>query len=695
MAALKPDTTHVAHSHVATSHVAPSHIAPSHHAYLAFLAIFVATLVLYGITMPRTITLEDAGLFNSVCYTGGLAHPPGYPLFTLICTPLYWLPFPPAIIGNTISALFGALTCAMLGKVLLQLGCRPISALFGGLLLGVSASFWSQAIIVEVYTLNTALFVINFWLCLKFFQQPTRATAWLACLGVALGLSNHWPLTVLAAPGLLILVLWHWRWLLLEMRKPEFVAGCVGALVLGLAPYLLLVLKQHPVVSYQGPIGSLAEFVRYVTRQDYRAADIHAGATIIDKVQFLGWLAQRSLQQFSLLVLPLVPLALVIGFRQRRGAIHAALGVVFLMNTTILVALLGFDYQFSTQAIFEPYPLIAWCCLAIWLGLGFDWLYQLVNSRRLGIASACIYAATALTLTLLQNFATNDRSKSWIANEYSLTMLSALPEDALLVTKSDALSFTLLYQHLVLGLRPDVDLYQFDNVGIQKLSGSVAERRAWLLDQTSAGPVISAGVPEMPAEEESGFWNRHNGTGLLKTAYEPDFDRLRRRLITAYAFDALTNPHEKLFASEILLGVANHLVTRAADGSLTTAEQEDLALLQRTFPGVLFTLYGALALPGFAIDTSQLLEMALDMEASLPIEARNRDRALFYYYLALLFSQGKRGITPDAELAQIFLLKGFEILPTLSNPGLCLLQQIGAPAHHLSATPAFRAHCRS
>ncbi|XOV87325.1 MAG: protein O-mannosyl-transferase family [Pseudomonadota bacterium] len=667
----------------------------NHQAKLVFLVILVAMLALYGLTLPRTITLEDAGLFHSVCFTGGLAHPPGYPLFTLICTPLYSLPFSPVIIGNSISAVFGALTSALLGMVLLTLGCRPLAALFGGLMLGVSASFWSQAIIIEVYTLNTALFAATLWMCLKFARTPAQATAWLACLGVGLGLSNHWPLTVLAAPGLLVLVLSQWRWLLQALRQPIFLAGCISGLLLGLTPYLSLLLKQHPVVSYQGPLDSFADFIRYVSRQDYKAADVHAGASIVDKVQFLGWLAQRSTQQVVLLALPLVPLAIAVGFRQHQFVLHAALALVFVMNTAMLVALLGFDYQFSTRAIFEPYPLIAWCCLAVWLGLGLDWLIRRMETHGLGTPAVRLYAASVLVLTLAQNFTANSRSDAWIANEYSQTLLKLLPANALLVVKSDALSFTLLYQHLVAGLRPDIDLYQFDNVGIQRLSGSVAERRAWLLAQASTRPVFSAGVPEMPAEAESGFWNRQQGSGQMTAEREPGFDQVRRRIIVAYAYGALTNAQEKLFASEVLLGIANNLVTRAADGTITPVEAEDLALLQRTFPGVLFTLYGALALPGFSIETTDLLTLALDMEANLPEEARNQDRALFYYYLALLFTQGKRNIAPDAELAQIFLLKGFEVMPTLANPGLCLLQQIGAPAHHLSGTPAFLAHCRT
>ena len=65
------------------------------------LAAFTAAFVLYLRTMPRTITLEDAGLFQMVCHIGGISHPPGYPTFTLFCQGLVAIsPLPPIISVN-------------------------------------------------------------------------------------------------------------------------------------------------------------------------------------------------------------------------------------------------------------------------------------------------------------------------------------------------------------------------------------------------------------------------------------------------------------------------------------------------------------------------------------------------------------------------------------------------------------------
>ena len=42
-----------------------------------------ALFALYAFTAPHTVGLEDDGLFILSSYFLGIAHPPGYPLFTL------------------------------------------------------------------------------------------------------------------------------------------------------------------------------------------------------------------------------------------------------------------------------------------------------------------------------------------------------------------------------------------------------------------------------------------------------------------------------------------------------------------------------------------------------------------------------------------------------------------------------------
>ena len=47
-------------------------------------ALAAALFILYAASAPRTVALEDDGLFILSSYFLGIEHPPGYPLHTLL-----------------------------------------------------------------------------------------------------------------------------------------------------------------------------------------------------------------------------------------------------------------------------------------------------------------------------------------------------------------------------------------------------------------------------------------------------------------------------------------------------------------------------------------------------------------------------------------------------------------------------------
>ena len=57
------------------------------------LAVATALLLLYLFTAPRTVVLEDDGLFILSSWFLGIEHPPGYPLFILLGKLATLLPF--------------------------------------------------------------------------------------------------------------------------------------------------------------------------------------------------------------------------------------------------------------------------------------------------------------------------------------------------------------------------------------------------------------------------------------------------------------------------------------------------------------------------------------------------------------------------------------------------------------------------
>ena len=182
---------------------------------------------LYALTAPRTVGLEDDGLFVLSSYFLGIEHPPGYPLFTLIGHLFSLLPVGSvAYRVHLASALFGALSGARGLAVRAPAGrWRGSRRTLAAFALGLSPVFWSQSIIAEVYTLNTFFFLV---LGLARAAARPGALPWIA-LVFGLSLSNHWPLMLLVAPAFAVL-LWPLRAELL--RRAWLLAGLV---LLGLA----------------------------------------------------------------------------------------------------------------------------------------------------------------------------------------------------------------------------------------------------------------------------------------------------------------------------------------------------------------------------------------------------------------------------------------------------------------------------
>src|SRR3989441_3325746 len=144
-------------------------------------AVAAALFVLYAATSPRTVALEDDGLFILSSYFLGIEHPPGYPLFTLIGHLFTYLPFGSvAYRVHLASALFGALTGAAAWLCARALINGRLPAYLAALALGVSPVFWSQAIIAEVYTLNTFFFLALVFMGLQASSGASRLLPWMA-----------------------------------------------------------------------------------------------------------------------------------------------------------------------------------------------------------------------------------------------------------------------------------------------------------------------------------------------------------------------------------------------------------------------------------------------------------------------------------------------------------------------------------
>ncbi len=415
-------------------------------------------LGLYVVTLPRTVVLEDDGLFLMAAQHLGVAHPPGYPLFTWISWAFLHLPVgTEAFRGHLASAVLGALACGVLYLLARQRGVSPGSALAGAWALGASEHFWSQAIIAEVYTLNALLLFMTYGLVGQAVEAPKRWRGWVAAAATyGLGLANHYPLMVLAFPGLVLLAWPRWREVL-----PK-VPGLLGVTLLtGGLPYAWMVWRsqQNPAISFYGPIEGWQSFWFYFSRQGYAGVDVSPSAGWWDRWEFLQWFGNELFWQLTPLGFLLALWGALLWLRERpvTGVLSGLL--IGVSNSVVLLALLAFDYDYLNIAVFRPYSLVCYGFLALWLTRGLDALLEANLSRTaLRPWAAAVVGVTLAAGLVGTAWSRNQRADDHFAEAHAELLSSLLPEQAVLIVFGDAETGPLGYYRFVEQRRPDVTL---------------------------------------------------------------------------------------------------------------------------------------------------------------------------------------------------------------------------------------------
>ncbi|MEM7033049.1 MAG: DUF2723 domain-containing protein [Chloroflexota bacterium] len=422
----------------------------------------VFTFLIYTWTLAPTITWHPAGIdsgdFATAIAVRGVPHPSGYPTYLLLGQLFTQLSFGDiAYRLNLLSATCAALTIAILTliihKTISDKHNSPYShqqtllvwvcALSASLIFAFSSLFWSQAIVTEVYTLNTlfAAFLLYGFLHLQresnlFWVASGLAFLWGLSLGNHLSIGLWIPIIFWGVRR----IRWSWKW------------GAITATMfcLGLSVYLTIPIRaaSSPPLNW-GNATSWQNFWWLISGAPYR--------------QFVFALPWEFIPQ-------------------RIGAEFFLMAQSFLWGG-LFIALLGLLSQFQYDHTFAKYSLItvslfsiyaigyntsdslvyllpAWLLITIWLGWGFWVLLEPLTNRitqshwkYLGALGA-LFLLPLLPLTL--NFSSHNLKNDYEAIQYVHESLQIVEADAIIVTEQDRHTFALWYGRYGLALRSDV-----------------------------------------------------------------------------------------------------------------------------------------------------------------------------------------------------------------------------------------------
>lgn len=412
----------------------------------AFLA-YLATLA------PGVYGFDSAELATGA-YTLGIVHPSGYPLYLVLSRLFMFLPIGTiAFRANLFSAVLGALTVALLFRLLLRLSGSMFASLVGSLSVAFAIGFWRMAIVAEVYTLQTALTVLLMALLVEYTSD--RRQRWLLLAGIIYGLSlsNHVS-SAMYAPAIAIVVLST------SLRSNWLRIGSTFAigLAVGLTPYLYFPLRASEatgvnyVATYYGvDLRTLPGIIWMVTGQAYRffvfGYDWPAYARELVGFASVVW---RNFTGLGILIG-------AVGWWSlwKRPALLLLTSWIFLV-TAVFVS--GYAVQ-DKETMYLPALLMA----GLWVGLGVVKILAWTHSRKsipgMGVRTALSACAPLMVvLAAALNWAEVDLSDSDEPQTFAFYTLESVEDDAVIIGGWSP-AVILEYYQQVEGMRPDVTIF--------------------------------------------------------------------------------------------------------------------------------------------------------------------------------------------------------------------------------------------
>ncbi len=416
----------------------------------AFFAVFFSATLLYAMTAPNYVTMEDAGEFIASAYKRGIPHPPGYPLYTWIGHLFTHLPFGTvAYRVHMFSAVCAAAAAGLVTLIAFRLRLGWASAGLAGLAFACSRTFWSQAVIAEVYALNAFFFFLLMWLALLLHERFDRRLFWLFGFVYGLSLTNHWPLIGLASGAFLVLLLPHWK----ETLRALPIGLAAG--VLGLSPYLLL-FKADPEIMFLGPMRDLNDLWSYVMRKEYASDAVQSTATPLDGARFALDFLGRAALEMGPFAAPFVAIGSWRAFADHGRWIALALLASFASSSVILLFFLRFEFNSLTQVVFAVFHLVPFGIAALWAGCGLRWFARRPRLAAAPEAAVAAAAAVVIAQALAWNWKANNLRGDDFPYEFAKLALESLPPNAVFLGWADPDVGPFVYASVVERIRPDV-----------------------------------------------------------------------------------------------------------------------------------------------------------------------------------------------------------------------------------------------
>ena len=427
--------------------------------WLAAVGVGLIAFTVYVLTAAHDLFPGDGPEFTTVMLTGGVAHPPGYPLLSMIGTLFGALPLGPLPFRiNLVSAAAHAATVSVVFLIGERLTRSVLASAAAALVVAFGRLFWSWSLVIEAFPLNDLLVALVLYFLIVWHERPMMRWPLLAaaiCFG--LGVANHQTITLLI-PG--------FAWILYDRRRElrgraTFMWQAVGASVLAaVIPYVYIPIAaaNHAVLNWGG-IQTPVDVVRQFLRLDYGTGQL------IPNAQYQGGTGIERLQDFATHINPALAVLAVLGvvpaWRGARWLLWSCALNFFFAGPAFLSYANANVADLTARFVLVRFYLLPQIAIAPLAALGVVFAAELIR-RRIRVAPAWLpHAIAAATFALAAievgvTYRAVDRSADHTAHDFAMDILSTAAENSVLLVGGDHVLLPLDYVQAVEHVRPDV-----------------------------------------------------------------------------------------------------------------------------------------------------------------------------------------------------------------------------------------------
>ncbi|XP_054423489.1 protein O-mannosyl-transferase TMEM260 isoform X2 [Pteronotus mesoamericanus] len=404
-------------------------------------AVFAAVAAVYTLTLPPSVPGGDSGELITAAHELGVAHPPGYPLFTLVAK-LAIILFPFGSIAyrvNLLCGLFGAVAASLLFFTVFRLSGSYAGGILAAGVFSFSRLTWQWSIAAEVFSLNN-LFVGLLMALTVHFEEATTAKerskiAKIGAFCCGLSLCNQ--------HTIVLYVLCIVPWILFRLLKAkELSLGSLLKLSLyfsaGLLPYIYL-----PVSSYLnqarwtwGDQTTLLGFLTHFLREEY-------GTFNLAKSEIGSSMSKILLD------------------RQNPSLVWLFTGM-FCIYSLFFAWRANLDISKPLfMGVVERFWMQSNAVVAILAGIGLATLVSESNRVLNTQGLQCLEWLSAALFVIYQiysNYSICDQKTNYVIDKFAKNLLASMPPDAIILLRGDLPGNSLRYMHYCEGLRPDISL---------------------------------------------------------------------------------------------------------------------------------------------------------------------------------------------------------------------------------------------